>query len=133
MSTRSLVAVETAGKIKATYVHCDGYVTGVGGTLLRHYNNRKAAQAVAKLGYASSLYGTIAETIDGTVAHNRDVKPSRYVGRFDCLSDADGMNVEYVYLFTGGVWLVAVIDGTGHERFRYLETAYLENMAGEAA
>ena len=107
MGTRSLVAIETAGKIKSTYVHFDGYLTGVGGVLLRHYNSRKGAQSLAKLGYASSLRATLQETIDGTVEHNRGIKPEKADDRAELLADAYDCDADYTYLFSGGRWLVA--------------------------
>ena len=40
MSTRSNIAIETKdGKIKAVYCHSDGYIKGVGKTLINNYKN----------------------------------------------------------------------------------------------
>lgn len=131
MGTRSLVAIQKAQNIQSSYVHFDGYVTGVGGTILRHYNNTKGALHLAKLGYASSLCATIAETFEHTVEHNRDVQPETLKDRAALLAYADNCNAEYVYLYDNGAWLVAEIDGSGEEQFKSLLYAYAAIVAGE--
>ena len=52
MSTNSVVAyLRSDGSIVSSYVHYDGYETGVGMTLLEHYNSDKRALAVSVGGY----------------------------------------------------------------------------------
>jgi hypothetical protein len=47
MSTNSVVAyLRKDGSIVSSYVHYDGYETGVGMTLLEHYNSDERALAV---------------------------------------------------------------------------------------
>ena len=64
MSTNSLVAyLNEDGSVVSSYVHYDGYATGVGEMLLEHYNSDKLARDLAWcLGYASSLKETISES-----------------------------------------------------------------------
>ena len=64
MSTNSLVAyLNKDGSVVSSYVHYDGYATGVGEMLLEHYNSEERAKDLAWcLGYASSLKGTISES-----------------------------------------------------------------------
>ena len=63
MSTNSLVAiVNTDSTITASYIHYDGYETGVGLELLEHYNDTRSAARVARVGYASGLKSTVAES-----------------------------------------------------------------------
>ena len=63
MSTRSNVAIiNKDNSITASYIHHDGYISGVGGQLLEHYNNGPAASRVARMGYASSLMDTVKES-----------------------------------------------------------------------
>ena len=62
MSTNSLVAyLNEDGSVVSSYVHYDGYSTGVGEMLLENYNTDKCARDLATtLGYASSLKETVA-------------------------------------------------------------------------
>ena len=62
MSTNSLVAyLNEDGSVVSSYVHYDGYATGVGEMLLENYNSDKCARDLATtLGYASSLRETVA-------------------------------------------------------------------------
>ena len=54
MSTNSVVAyLRSDGSIVSSYVHYDGYETGVGMTLLEHYNSDERALAVSCLLYTS--------------------------------------------------------------------------------
>ena len=64
MSTNSVVAyLNEDGSVVSSYVHYDGYETGVGMMLLEHYNTDKCARDLAStLGYASSLSETVAES-----------------------------------------------------------------------
>ena len=56
MSTNSVVGyLRSDGSIVSSYVHYDGYETGVGMTLLEHYNSDERALAVSVGGYYSSL------------------------------------------------------------------------------
>ena len=61
MSTNSLVAyLNEDGSVVSSYVHYDGYATGVGEMLLENYNSDKSARDLATtLGYASSLRETV--------------------------------------------------------------------------
>ena len=48
MSTNSVVAyLRSDGSIVSSYVHYDGYETGVGMTLLEHFNDDKSALGVS--------------------------------------------------------------------------------------
>ena len=67
MSTNSLVAFSHEdGTVTSSYVHWDGYATGVGKTLLENYNSKELAKELATtLGYASSLSETVAKSHKG--------------------------------------------------------------------
>lgn len=60
MGTRSTIAVKHGERIKAIYCHWDGYVDGVGTTLLKNYDSTKANFLVA-LGDVSSLGSQIGQ------------------------------------------------------------------------
>ena len=120
MATRSLVYAHlpsTPTRVFGTYVHYDGYVahrnskgdivTGVGGTLLAHYNSTPMAAAVAKMGYLSSLEDDFIESIMGSSYLNE--KPMEfasleelesYLGQGKFLPNG----AEYAYLWNEGRW-----------------------------
>ena len=60
MSTRSIIAATTDGVTRSIYCHSDGYLEGVGATLLRSYTDGAKIDALLALGDISVL-GEIAE------------------------------------------------------------------------
>ena len=107
MSTNSVVAyLNEDGSVVSSYVHYDGYETGVGMTLLEHYNTDKCARDLAStLGYASSLSETVAES---HVNRANTDEPET----FDTMEEfelflMDNSHLEFGYLWTGGKWMVA--------------------------
>jgi len=60
MATRSTIAIKHGERIKAIYCHWDGYLEGVGATLLANYDSTQANFLVA-LGDVSSLGSKIGE------------------------------------------------------------------------
>ena len=68
MSTNSVVGyIRSDGSIVSSYVHYDGYETGVGMTLLEHYNSDERALAVSVGGYYSSLSEDLNESLEKSV------------------------------------------------------------------
>lgn len=62
MATRSTIAVELpSGTIAKVYCHWDGYLEGVGRTLVDHYRGLNDAVALISLGSMSSLGKVIGE------------------------------------------------------------------------
>ena len=117
MSTNSIVAyLNEDGSVVSSYVHYDGYETGVGMMLLEHYNTDKCARDLAStLGYASSLSETVAES---HVNRANTDEPET----FDTMEEfelflMDNSHLEFGYLWTGGKWMVAswttTVEGTG--------------------
>ena len=117
MSTNSVVAyLNEDGSVVSSYVHYDGYETGVGMMLLEHYNTDKCARDLAStLGYASSLSETVAESHVNRA--NTDESET-----FDTMEEfelflMDNSHLEFGYLWTGGKWMVSswttTVEGTG--------------------
>ncbi len=51
MATRSTIAVVLPnGSIRSVYVHFDGYISGVGNTLLSHWNTQELAEKITSIG-----------------------------------------------------------------------------------
>ena len=57
MSTRSNVGIldNDTGKVEAIYVHYDGYPSGIGKVLLKHYDNADKVADMVEIGNASYL------------------------------------------------------------------------------
>ena len=106
MSTNSVVAyLRSDGSIVSSYVHYDGYETGVGMTLLEHYNSDKRALAVSVGGYYSSLSEDLNESLEKSV-HTEEVE------MFDSMTEfeeylMENSHLEFGYLWTGGKWMVS--------------------------
>ena len=100
MSTRSIISVNLDGQVFTAYCHFDGYVAGVGETLVNHYNSLELARALVLGGDMSSVEETLAgirRYTDGGSKY-RCVSDSQFVpGLYD-------LGHDYEYLFKDGVW-----------------------------
>ena len=102
MSTRSNIAVRKSdGTIKVIYCHFDGYVEGVGQTLLEHYNEWSKADELTGLGDISALEPTIKETEARSYKKRgeKDVDARYYKNYDEYREDADTIWIEYIYIF----------------------------------
>ena len=106
MSTNSVVGyLRSDGSIVSSYVHYDGYETGVGMTLLEHYNSDERALAVSVGGYYSSLSEDLKSSLEESV-HTEEVE------MFDPMTEfeeylMENSHLEFGYLWTGGKWMVS--------------------------
>lgn len=122
MGTRSAIGYKTAeGKVRAKYSHYDGYVAGVGRTLVEHYQAARKIAQMVELGDQSFLAPEIFPTDDThsfdspqegvTVFYGRDRGESNVEAQdFDTVQDfveyyADA-GCEYFYLHTAAGWIV---------------------------
>ena len=110
MSTRSNIAVELKdGKILSVYCHSDGYISGVGKTLINNYNNYDDAVNLMQYGGISSL----GDTMNDTSFYSRDwgrkdEKPQAYNNEFCLMYEMSGATmIEYLYLFKNNEWQVS--------------------------
>jgi hypothetical protein len=127
MSTRSIITAKTSGGIfKTIYCHFDGYPSGVGATLLKHYTDQAKIDALMALGDLSSLdaeciapeghshgmpvkgcsvaYGRDRGETDVDATEGATAKEAR---------DAKGdLGQEYSYLWDGEAWTVNCLDGS---------------------
>lgn len=108
MSTRSAIIKKTGNNYYGIYCHSDGYLNGVGATLLENYNGPIKVHGLIELGSLS----TVGENLDfasGTVAYHRDIgieyeKP--YIGKtINGVAKHIGHN-GYVYVFENNTWMV---------------------------
>lgn len=106
MSTRSSIAVQAAdGSIRMIYCHFDGYLEGVGTTLLENYTTLDAATALINMGDASS----IGDDLDDSVFYGHDRNEDNVSAkRFTCYDEwINTANFQsYVYLFRDGQWFL---------------------------
>ena len=124
MSTNSVVGyIRSDGSIVSSYVHYDGYETGVGMTLLENYNSDERALAVSVGGYYSSLSEDLKESLESSV-HTEEVE------MFDSMTEfeeylMENSHLEFGYLWTGGKWMVSswstAVTGIGRDA-RYTST-----------
>ena len=119
MSTRSNIAIELpdenpvvnskGGKVKAIYVHSDGYPYGVGKILHDHYNTYDKAIELFNFGDASYLD----DTIDTCSFYGRDWKRKEdpaHTHRDEWMfmrSMGNDCMIEYLYLFKKGIWHIS--------------------------
>ena len=128
MSTNSVVGyLRSDGSIVSSYVHYDGYETGVGMTLLEHYNSDERALAVSVGGYYSSLGEDLNESLNASV-HTEEVE------MFDSMTEfeeylMDNTHLEFGYLWTGGKWMVSswsrIGVGAAWNGFSWLVTSFV--------
>ena len=106
MSTNSLVAyVGLDGTVTSSYVHYDGYTTGVGEMLLEHYNSNESARELATtLGYASSLSETVAKSHEGRANSDEAIVHASFA-EFEKYA-RENSYLEYVYVWTSTKWFV---------------------------
>ena len=129
MSTNSLVAyLNEDGSVVSSYVHYDGYATGVGEMLLEHYNSEERARDLAWcLGYASSLKETISESHEDRANTDEAETYESYDDFEEYIRECS--HLEYVYVWdstkvVGGKWLVATWENTKRKVFTGEGTDY---------
>ena len=130
MGTRSAIGYKTPeGKIRAKYSHYDGYVAGVGKTLVEHYQQARKIAQMVELGDQSFL----AEEIFPKGEHSFN-KPEEgvtvFYGRdrgeegveaqdFDTVQEFveyyTGAGCEFFYLHTAAGWIVHDRYGVGND------------------
>ena len=114
MSTNSLVAyLREDGSVVSSYVHYDGYATGVGEMLLENYNLRVLARDLAeKLGYASSLGETIAASHEDRANTDEAETYESYEDFEEYIRECSHLEYVYVWDFHKDEWLVATWEHT---------------------
>ena len=114
MSTNSLVAIlEKDNTVTSSYVHYDGYTTGVGELLLENYNSEKLARELATtLGYASSLSETVAKSHEGRANSDEPEVFEDYETFEEHIRECTYLEYVYVWDCHSDKWLVASWENT---------------------
>jgi len=119
MSTNALVAyLNEDNSVVSSYVHWDGYTTGVGEMLLENYNTDKCARDLAStLGYASSLRETVAASHEDRANTDEAITYESYEDFEEYISECSFL--EYVYVWDSNVsgWIVATWETARKEVF----------------
>lgn len=144
MSTRSRIAIKNAdGSIKSIYCHWDGYLCGVGETLLENYKDENKIKELIALGDISSLSENInppsgvKHTFDHSypgvvIAYHRD-RGEVFHDR-TCVDENDLMNYfndsdeEFLYIFKDGKWFVAWNYGDDKHKFFELTKELIDKV-----
>jgi hypothetical protein len=130
MSTRSGIGIiYIDGRLKATYCHHDGYVEGVGLTLLEHYRDQRNVEALVDIGGFSSLEETVEETAKYAYTARGEDKDFRGDGTmlgYPCirLQDTD-QEYHYIYNTIDQAWSFISYP---HRRIRMMDLRCLETF-----
>lgn len=115
MGTHAMIGIwnSDTGVVTASYVHYDGYLEGVGRTLITHYNDYIGAAFVATGGYLSSLESDYANSKRESV-HN---DPAVYYSSVEeyMKEGHDYAAAHYIYLWDGDAWFFAERGGKFEE------------------
>lgn len=113
MSTRSIVAMKSKNGYTGVYVHFDGYISGVGKTLLNHYSDETKLQKLIEQGAISSLgkrIGTKHSFDDRpkneTTFYHRDRGEPLKTLRFSTVKEMF-YECDYFYIWENGEWEVS--------------------------
>jgi len=119
MSTNALVAyLNEDNSVVSSYVHYDGYTTGVGEMLLENYNLRVLARDLAeKLGYASSLRETIAASHEDRANSDEAETYESYEDFEESIRERSFLEYVYLWDFHKDKWMVASWETTRKEVF----------------
>ncbi len=114
MSTNALVAyLNEDGSVVSSYVHYDGYATGVGEMLLENYNSDKCARDLAStLGYASSLSETVAASHENRANTDEAETYESYEDFEEYIRECSHLEYVYVWDTHKDEWLVATWENT---------------------
>jgi len=132
MGTRSAIGYKTSeGKIRAKYSHYDGYVAGVGRTLVNSYQEARKIAQMVELGDQSILAEDVFPTPGSghsfetpeegvTIFYGRDRGESNVDAQdFDTVQEFvdyyAGAGCEYFYLHTAAGWIVHDRYGEGKD------------------
>ena len=138
MSTRSRIAVMHGEVCKSIYCHFDGYLEGVGRTLLQHYPSDKANNLVA-LGDMSVLAKNLTapegvehsfedRAEDTCVFYGRDRGEEDTAWQVahsfeEFLEQVNACGGEYYYVMENGQWYCGSMDGKFERRLVLLSDA----------
>jgi hypothetical protein len=104
MGTHAMIGIynDEDGSVTASYCHYDGYLEGVGRTLINCYNTQYDAEMVAKGGYISSLENDYLKSRQEAVHSDPAIVYDSVNVFLKCGANYAG--ADYLYLFDGEAW-----------------------------
>jgi len=125
MSTRSIIAIEKEDKkVVSVYCHFDGYLKGVGQTLIDNYSDYAKTEKLLK-GSMSSLGKTIQETKYYEGGNKEDL-PSVYNNEFCLMYDLKSdCYIEFIYLFRNNKWYCSKTETINSENYKNIYEDYV--------
>jgi hypothetical protein len=115
MGTRSLIGIYDTedGSVTASYCHYDGYLDGVGATLVKSHNNTWNAANIATGGYISCLGADYEESKQKSANSDEAVNYASVIEYMK--AGFDDYGVDYLYLFDGEAWFFCKNKNVGFE------------------
>lgn len=110
MSTHCLVAVKNPKGYEAIWVRWDGYVNGVGKTLLENFNTRELACELVSLGACETVYE--AKNIKEVKSYHRDYNEKWRDSQSSFFKELKEFSKlqSYVYIFQDNAWHVTMFS-----------------------
>lgn len=112
MSTCSFIGKIENSVVETIYCHWDGYISGVGSILQKHFNSKQAVEELLTLNGISSLRSTLEETKQEAYDSENSYKSFCTPQDFFILLQKNWA-IEYFYLFVDGKW--KVLDFYNHK------------------
>ena len=102
MATRSLIALDNGSVYTSIYCHWDGYLSGVGRTLLENYTDINDVEELLELGDLSTLGYWITECKPFAKETNEFAKD--FSSLQNLITYFHNSDCEYLYIFNGYGW-----------------------------
>ncbi len=117
MATRSTISIlNLDGTVNSIYCHWDGYIDGIGLTLLKHYNTRESINKLIAGGEISSLGSYVSDKMESFDPDKGEEYTVFYSYRGESKSAKTYSSIEefeknfgrqdFNYIFIDGVWSV---------------------------
>lgn len=145
MSTRCWIAVEQEpderdiSQVHSIYSHFDGYIEGVGKTLLTNWNSLEKAHMLLQYGDISYVPEQADDELLQEAAYNTTEISQEHVDEYHMMLELKGdIHIEYVYLFKDNDWYISELRmkheipnayfgyTSLHTKFELLQDAYNE-------
>lgn len=116
---------------RGTYVSYDGYLDGVGETLLKHYPTKdKIAQLIEASAHYSGIDSNVEQSLDGEAPepHGEDFAWLTQFTLESVIDEAKTPDWEYLYVLKDGKWLYSEWQGSKNwTDFKELTQEVVEN------
>jgi len=145
VSTRCWIAVEQEpdekgfNQVHTIYCHFDGYIEGVGKTLITNWNSLEKAHMLLQYGDISYVPEQADDELLQDAAYETTGTALEHVGEYHMMLELQGdIHIEYVYLFKDNDWYVSELRmqheipesyfgyTSLHTKFKLLQDVYNE-------